>query len=112
MNRFARCLRAVIANQNLTHYCTCLQPRLEERAPPERLGLHEDHAAPRDGGRRRDREVLDLKHHRHRVAELDDLRVGQTELLVVVKHSVHVFNPLRVVEAGVGRNAGDTKWKD
>mmetsp|Transcript_13844 Transcript_13844/g.40760 ORF Transcript_13844/g.40760 Transcript_13844/m.40760 type:complete len:375 (+) Transcript_13844:258-1382(+) len=80
-----------------------LQPRLQYR----RLGrlvrlqarwqevrrLDVDHTAAGDRCGRRDGEVLHLEDHAVRLCQRDDLARVQAELLVVVQHRVHVFDP-------------------
>ena len=55
--------------------------------------LHINHTAARHSGRGGDFQVLDLKHHVKGVRELDTLRVGETEGLVIVKDGIHVLDP-------------------
>mmetsp|Transcript_1346 Transcript_1346/g.3905 ORF Transcript_1346/g.3905 Transcript_1346/m.3905 type:complete len:203 (+) Transcript_1346:6957-7565(+) len=76
-----------------------LEPRLQHHFPPDIDLLHEHHATPRNRGRRRDSEVLHLKHHGGDRAQLDDLPAVQTELLVIVQHRIHVFDPHRIDRA-------------
>mmetsp|Transcript_8240 Transcript_8240/g.18063 ORF Transcript_8240/g.18063 Transcript_8240/m.18063 type:complete len:649 (-) Transcript_8240:407-2353(-) len=69
------------------------EPALHQHVVAERGGLHVDHAAARHGGGRGHRQVLGLEHHRHGLAEGDDLARGEAELLVVVQDCVHVLDP-------------------
>eukprot|EP00959_Pyramimonas_sp_CCMP1952_P212024 4437141-Pyramimonas_sp.AAC.1 len=58
-----------------------------------RGGRYRCRPAPGDGGGRGDGEVLHLEDHVHGATHLDDLAVGEAELLVVVQHGVHVLDP-------------------
>ena len=62
----------------------------------KRLGLHVDHATPRDSRRRSYCEIFRFEHHRHHVAEGHDLARREAELLVIIKYSIHVLDPDRV----------------
>mmetsp|Transcript_8712 Transcript_8712/g.14814 ORF Transcript_8712/g.14814 Transcript_8712/m.14814 type:complete len:985 (-) Transcript_8712:5078-8032(-) len=72
------------------------QPDVTYRGPANVAGLTEDHADTGHGGRGGLLQVLGFEEHRHGVAHLDDLTRGEAELLVVVEHRVHVFNPHRI----------------
>mmetsp|Transcript_13850 Transcript_13850/g.49705 ORF Transcript_13850/g.49705 Transcript_13850/m.49705 type:complete len:401 (+) Transcript_13850:634-1836(+) len=73
-----------------------VEPGQEHRPPAEQRGLDVDHPAPRDGGGGRHGQVRDFEDHVHEPLHRDDLAAVQTQLLVVVEHRVHVFDPNRV----------------
>ena len=56
-------------------------------------GLKQDHTTTRDGSRRGLSQILDLEHDGHRRLELDNSTRRQAKLLIVIEHSVHVFDP-------------------
>jgi len=55
--------------------------------------LHVDHTAAGDSSRRSDSKIHWLEDHIHILAHLNDLTAHEAELLVIVKHSVHVLDP-------------------
>lgn len=61
--------------------------------PAQLVRVDINHTATRDGSRRSDGQIGHLKEHVHVGCQLDSLRVGQAEHLVVIQHSVHVFYP-------------------
>jgi len=69
------------------------QPRLHQRIPPKALWLSVHHAASADCGGACDSQIFYLEHHGHWFAQSNDLSGVQTQFLVVIKHSVHVFDP-------------------
>ena len=70
-----------------------LQVGVEQRRETHRGRLHVNHAASRNRRRGRHRQVLNLEHHRHRRAHLNDLARDEAQLLVIVQHGVHVLDP-------------------
>lgn len=71
----------------------CVEPRVDQRLERQRFGLHIHHTASRNGSGRSNSQIFDFKHHGHARGQLNDLTRIQTQLLVVVKHCVHVFDP-------------------
>jgi hypothetical protein len=65
----------------------------DQNGVAELLGFHEDHAATGNSGWGSLGKILDLEHHSHSGLQLDNLTGVKAELLVIVKHSVHVLNP-------------------
>ena len=63
------------------------------RLPAEIEVVAVDHAATRDGGRRRHGQVLGLEEQRHLLGHGDALAVDEREYLVVVHHRVHALDP-------------------
>ena len=51
---------------------------------------------PADSGRGGHSQILHLKQHVDEWSELDAFTVSQAQHLVVIQHSVHVFNPQSV----------------
>ena len=70
-----------------------VEPRHERGVQTHLVRLVVDHAASTDCGRGRDLEVLRLEDHVHRRGHLDDFAAHEAQLLVVVEHGVHVFDP-------------------
>ena len=52
--------------------------------------------SPADSCRGSDRQILHFKDHVHAVGQLDPLRVGKTQHLVIIENSVHILNPQSV----------------
>lgn len=61
-----------------------LQPSVDEGRETHHLRVQVDHAAPRDGRRRRHGQVRHLEDHPLPIRHLHDLTTGQAELLVVI----------------------------
>jgi hypothetical protein len=70
-----------------------VHPRSNEDFPSKLLGLHVNHTTSRDSGRGGDKQVHGLEHHGHVLSHGNLLSVGKAELLVIIKHCVHGFNP-------------------
>mmetsp|Transcript_24429 Transcript_24429/g.96937 ORF Transcript_24429/g.96937 Transcript_24429/m.96937 type:complete len:207 (-) Transcript_24429:3413-4033(-) len=72
------------------HRC---QPCFNKRLQAQRFWLLENDPNTTYCCRRRDHQVLDLKHHSHLVRHFYGLPGDQTQLLVVIKDGVHVLDP-------------------
>ena len=81
-----------IPNSILFHLCPNLAHFMSKSVIPTDVTS----MSPADSGWWSDGQVLHLKHHVYEGRQFDPLTVGQTEHLVVVKHSVHVLYPQRV----------------
>lgn len=55
--------------------------------------LHQHHTATRNSGWGGLGKIFDLKHHGHGGFQLNDLTGVEAKFLVVIEHSVHVFDP-------------------
>jgi len=71
-------------------------PRFDDQPPVETLRIHVEDAASADGGRRGWLDVAGLEDQVGLGWQANDLSAHQAQLLILVKHSVHVFDPLRV----------------
>lgn len=57
------------------------------------LRLKQNHTTTRDSSGGSLREIFDFEHHCHCRLQLNDLTRVEAELFVIIKYSVHVFNP-------------------
>jgi hypothetical protein len=74
-------------------FLECDRPCLDYRLPPQMHRLKVHHPASGNCGRGSHCQVVDFEHHRECSWQFDTLPVGQTQHLVVVQHSIEVFNP-------------------
>ena len=63
------------------------------RGPAEHVRFHVYHTAAGYRGRRGNFQIFRFENQVGRVGELDNFSRHKTQLFVVVKHSVHVFDP-------------------
>lgn len=74
-----------------------IQPALQETIPTAvSLCRTKDHTEAGNSGRGGKRQVVRLKNHVHVICHLDDFAIDQTEAFVVIQHSIHVLDPVRV----------------
>lgn len=70
-----------------------LFPFVEQWRYPQGFGLHINHTTSTNGSRRSHSQVLNLEHHGHMRGEGQDLPRVETQFLIIIEHSVHIFDP-------------------
>ena len=68
-------------------------PGLDKGSPSEFLRSQVNHTTTRDGSWRSYSQVLNFEENSHWESELDSLTISKAESHIIIKHSVHVFDP-------------------